>query len=168
MEKLIRSHASVSMCFSSDDAYWVGSQKEDNRPIVSMSRKTTVNSFNVKATIVSMSRKTTVTIVPIKRRQLPQSDSNRFGIRNSRESSLLWECKMRLRCRTSGIFRSGNIWQILEPLWIDMIVRRSSAGRILHFPALEATPDSKCSPGGQLGIYSGDKAELEKEPFRLG
>ena len=48
-----------------------------------------------------------------------------------------------------------------------MIVRRSSAGRILHFPALEATPDSKCSPGGQLGIYSGDKAELEKETNSL-
>ena len=52
------------------------------------------------------------------------------------------------------IFRSGNIWQISGLLWIDMIVRRSSAGRILHFPAQQPTPDSKCSPGGQLGIYS--------------
>ena len=43
-----------------------------------------------------------------------------------------------------------------------MIVRRSSAGRILHFPALQPTPDSKCSPGGQLGIYSGDMAVSQK------
>ena len=126
-------------------------QKEDNRPIVSMSSWQASQSFQSKGDNCH--------------NQIQIATC--FGIRNSRESSPLWECKMWLRYRTSGIFRSGNIWQILEPLWIDMIVRRSSAGRILHFPALEATPDSKCSPGGQLGIYSGDKAELEKETNSL-
>ena len=47
-----------------------------------------------------------------------------------------------------------------------MIVRRSSAGRILHFPAQQPTPDSKCSPGGQLGIYSSGQMAVAEKIFR--
>ena len=47
-----------------------------------------------------------------------------------------------------------------------MIVRRSSAGRILHFPAQQPTPDSKCSPGGQPGIYSSGQMAVAEKIFK--